>query len=914
MNICPCPFLRLLTFLTALLTAGPGLLPTARAAPAGTAITYQGRLTDNGAAAGGAYDFTVYLHTAPDSQSAIGQAAAAAVPVENGVFTLSLDFGQGAFDGTARWIEIHVLKTGEAGTPAVLTPRQEIKATPYALMALKVPDGSITGSKLAAGAVGASQLAAGAITPDKLAPGAASQNLQDSGQSPVASGGIVLSPSATALELLQTGYIQVGKVDLIAEKWLQWPYAPEPVAPVDATAKAIWTGSVYLVWGGGSNSGGRYNPTTNAWSAMSTVNAPAARSGHSAVWTGTEMIVWGGTGVVTGGRYNPTTDTWTATSTTNAPAARVDAPAVWTGTEMIVWGGGNRTDTNTGGRYNPSTNTWQTVTTTGAPEARYGHIAVWTGSRLIVGCGGKLVSGQYEVRVGTAGSYNPATNAWAALPDGPLTISPAAVWTGSYVLITGGYMHDYGSTPSLYSTNTASRFSPSTNTWTALAYDPALARYQHSAVWTGTEMLVWGGYQPYYGQGAAISNGSRYNLATNTWTALAPTGAPAERANHSAAWTGSRMLIYGGGQPIGGRYDLSTNTWSPMAGLTERSARTESTHVWTGRELLIWGGLDETGITIQNGLRYNPSTGQWTTISSIGAPVARRSHSAIWTGTKMIVWGGRNDTTYFADGAAYDPVTDTWMPVGGRSAPSSRIWHRAVWTGTEMIIWGGYRSGFSGLQDGGRYDPATDIWKPMPTAAAPPVRFNFSLVWTGTEAVLWGGDILGQRPTTGGRFNPATGLWSAISQLNVPVGRTSPSAVWTGHEIIFWGGGTASAGYPATHGRYDPAADTWSPVSPSGAPTGRAGHCATWNGSRMIVWGGESSAGKLGDGGIWSPETDTWTDISAFQVGAPPPRTGHTGIWTGTNMLVWGGRNATDLLKDTYTYTPSGTFYLYQRP
>ena len=47
---------------------------------------------------------------------------------------------------------------------------------------------------------------------------------------------------------------------------------------------------------------------------------------HTAVWTGTEMIVWGGINgssyLNTGGRYNPGTDSWTATSTTNAPDAR----------------------------------------------------------------------------------------------------------------------------------------------------------------------------------------------------------------------------------------------------------------------------------------------------------------------------------------------------------------------------------------------------------------------------------------------------------------------------------------------------------------------------------------------------------------------------------------------------------------
>ena len=69
---------------------------------------------------------------------------------------------------------------------------------------------------------------------------------------------------------------------------------------------------------------------------------PLAVHGHTAVWTGSEMIVWGGLWLRrfnSGGRYNPSTDSWTATSTTNAPTARYGHTAVWTGSEMIVWGG-----------------------------------------------------------------------------------------------------------------------------------------------------------------------------------------------------------------------------------------------------------------------------------------------------------------------------------------------------------------------------------------------------------------------------------------------------------------------------------------------------------------------------------------------------------------------------------------------
>src|SRR5262249_36622940 len=62
----------------------------------------------------------------------------------------------------------------------------------------------------------------------------------------------------------------------------------------------------------------------DTWTA--TAGPPDRRDSHTAVWTGSEMIVWGGFGdtstLNTGGRYNPSTDSWTATSIINAPTAR----------------------------------------------------------------------------------------------------------------------------------------------------------------------------------------------------------------------------------------------------------------------------------------------------------------------------------------------------------------------------------------------------------------------------------------------------------------------------------------------------------------------------------------------------------------------------------------------------------------
>src|SRR5262249_3506656 len=144
---------------------------------------------------------------------------------------------------------------------------------------------------------------------------------------------------------------------------------------------AVWTGTRMVVWGGREldygtydwvlfDSGGRYDPENDVWTATSLDEAPSARALHTATWTGRVMIVWsGGDGfggdTNTGGRYDPVSDRWTPTSLVNAPPARSDHTAVWTGAEVVAWGGFSYyRPASTGGRYNPTTNTWMATTTT----------------------------------------------------------------------------------------------------------------------------------------------------------------------------------------------------------------------------------------------------------------------------------------------------------------------------------------------------------------------------------------------------------------------------------------------------------------------------------------------------------------------------------------------------------------------
>jgi hypothetical protein len=67
--------------------------------------------------------------------------------------------------------------------------------------------------------------------------------------------------------------------------------------------------------------------------------------------------------------------------------------------------------------------------------------------------------------------------------------------------------------------------------------------------------------------------------------------------------------------------------------------------------------------------------------------------------------------------------------------------------------------------------------------------------------------------------------------------------------MVVWGGSPTSLD-PGTGAKYDPTSDSWTPTSTSaGDPTHRSGHAGVWTGREMIVWGGSGPPGLLQDGG-----------------------------------------------------------------
>jgi hypothetical protein len=271
--------------------------------------------------------------------------------------------------------------------------------------------------------------------------------------------------------------------------------------------------------------------------------------------------------------------------------------------------------------------------------------------------------------------------------------------------------------------------------WSELPPPPEV-RSQAATAWTGRELLVWGGYV-FQGSGnkPAHDDGFAFDAQARSWT-LMPESPLSARSAAASAWTGSELLVWGGWDGTydvdgvlndGAAFDPTTGTWRalPPAPITARAPFS----VWTGREMIVWGAALEGVGTPRDGAAYDPATDSWRAIAE--APIDITDGTAVWTGREMIVFGGallgRHQDTLSAVGAAYDPEADTWrrLPASTLSPYAST----AAWDGREMIVW-------DYLNGSAAYDPATDSWRDLPKVPVDAVECV-------PQSIAVGNDILG---------------------------------------------------------------------------------------------------------------------------------------------------------------------------
>jgi N-acetylneuraminic acid mutarotase len=521
--------------------------------------------------ANGKYELRFRLYDSLTGGNQVGSDQLLAdVGVTNGLFSVQLSFGNGVFTGADRFLEMAARPSGDANPLSVFDPRQLITAVPYALYSLS---GSVDASALTSGTLPDARLSSNiprtsdlltlsnsvlsqvnatnsafqtalnqlSVRLDSLTTQVAS--LSNQVLSGIAQGVVVASMDPADSTLLGKGLAKFSTLEAVG--WKDGAAFNAPAARLSPAG--VWTGSKWLVWGGtvagsASLTGGEYIPATDSWRAIPTTDAPSGRSGHTAVWTGDQLLIWGGFGgsyLATGGAYSPSDLSWTALGTTGVPSGRSGHVGVWTGSRLLIWGGQNSGGLlSDGSLLNPTSGGWTALPTLNEPSARRFATAVWAGDRLIV-FGGEGESG--------------------------------ALGTGAFLPVTGGV---------------------TAGAWQALpSQDAPSARYGHTAVWTGTKLMIWGGSN----NGTPLGDGAVYDPTSNTWTTLPSTGAPTARFGHVSVWTGTELLVFGGedaGGPLatGGAYDPVTGLWRALSTVGSPLARTGGVGTWTGSELLVFGG------------------------------------------------------------------------------------------------------------------------------------------------------------------------------------------------------------------------------------------------------------------------------------------------------------------------------------
>jgi N-acetylneuraminic acid mutarotase len=263
-------------------------------------------------------------------------------------------------------------------------------------------------------------------------------------------------------------------------------------------------------------------------------------------------------------------------------------------------------------------------------------------------------------------------------------------WTGQQLFVIG--FDQSASGDSVPGQMRVMAYEPDQRRWRLLPDPPIRGLIQTHPVWTGHELLLWGGNlvsAPPTAQGAA------YDPTGNRWRQL-PSGPLPTRTNATTVWTGQEMIIFGGerepqsnARPDGAAYNPVTNQWRTVApppfGFGNSAGNAAAV---SGQDLIIWSGY---GDRPNDGAAYDPAIDRWRQLAPAPIP-GRFDMSAVWTGHTLFVWGGDSDQnrpTLLADGATYDATANAWhtLPPSPLRAASDAV---AVWTGHQVLIVDGF--------------------------------------------------------------------------------------------------------------------------------------------------------------------------------------------------------------------------------
>lgn len=348
--------------------------------------------------------------------------------------------------------------------------------------------------------------------------------------------------------------------------------------------------------------------------------------------------------------------------------------------------------------------------------AREGAAAVWTGSVVFLWGGND--EGWPGGNFADGATYDPRANTWEKLPPAPLSArsDAVAVWTGNEVLVWGGFTSKGAPEGSRPEHADGAAYNPATRTWRPIADAPITGFTGALGVWTGTDVVVVTGQAR-----AAGGTAAAYDPATDRWRRLPdPPGAP---SGTSAASTSSSLITIAVGEPDTGSnwsLDPSGTTWTEVSGA-------QLAPIAAANHGVI--GLTEAGLTYYQ----PPGRPDFARFGPILLPEQAldgsrsASRHVFWTGRRMVVWGSGSV-------AAIDPMVGVWTVTGRVRTDDSAQGASVVWADGVLFSWGG----FPASGDGELVRPVASPPRPAvedcpsstpapPASAAPPANETLEL-------------------------------------------------------------------------------------------------------------------------------------------------------------------------------------------
>jgi hypothetical protein len=316
--------------------------------------------------------------------------------------------------------------------------------------------------------------------------------------------------------------------------------------------------------------------------------------------------------------------------------------------------------------------------------------------------------------------------------------------------------------------------------WSRLP-DPPFLRSGSAHVWTGRELLVWGGAEP---DGAFRANGASYDAGLRRWRPI-PRAPLAGRDGPAAVWTGSELLVWGGSAGYrvfadGAAFDPASGVWRrlPQAPL---KPQLPAAWVWTGTKFMVWGDASRVRAA-RDGAAYDPGLNRWRRLPR--APFALNQVSTVWVAGRMVVYGalldgGNHSRRRYARGLAYLPARNRWQvlapfPLSPQASTITAVDGKAV-------VW-------DYILDAGLYDPGANRWMRLPSL---PLRAAECYPSSATVVDT----ALGWYCGTGAVLDPRTRRWRRLepperTDLDAPVAAGSVALFLgsssTGHRRELW--------------------------------------------------------------------------------------------------------------------------------